>query len=124
LTQVKAAASAKRHRPTAFTEAYMPKSPAVDVRQDVETALEDVARLLRSAAESVSGESEAAVSKAVKEVTRAAQSVRKHGKATAKDVAARTAREVKEHPIASLAAAITAAAALVGVIIAARRNAD
>jgi len=102
----------------------MPKSPAVDVRQDVETALEDVARLLRSAAESVSGESEAAVSKAAKEVTRAAQSVRKHAKATAKDVAARTAREVKEHPIASLTAAITAAAALVGVIIAARRKAD
>lgn len=101
----------------------MSKSPAADVRQDVEAALEDVARLLRQAAERVSDESEAAVSSAAKDVTRAAQTVRQHAAAMAKDVAGRAVQEVKEHPIAALTAAITAAAALVGVIASTRQKA-
>lgn len=98
----------------------MSRSPAADVGQDLEAALEDVARLLRKAAESVSGDTEVAVSKAAKDVTKAAHSVRQQAIAAAKDVAGRAVAEVKEHPIASLAAAITAAAALVGVIASTR----
>lgn len=102
----------------------MSKSPVADVRHDVEHTLEDVARLLRAAAESVSGDAETAVSKAAAEVTRAAQSVRAHGAARAKNVAERAAHELKEHPIASLAAAISAAAALLGIIASTRRSTD
>lgn len=102
----------------------MSKSPAADVRQDVEAALEDVARLLRRAAESVSEDSETAVSNAVKEVSRAAESVRRHATDMAKDVADKAVQEVKDHPIAALTAAITAAAALVGVIVAAQHKTD
>ena len=101
----------------------MSKSPVANVRQDVEIALEEVARLLRQAAERVSDESEAAVQNAAKDVTRAAETVRQHAASMAKDVAARAAREAKEHPIAVLTAAITAAAALVGAIAATRHKA-
>jgi hypothetical protein len=48
--------------------------------------------------------------------------LRKHAAATARNVVQKAAREVQEHPIASLAAAITAAAALVRIIAAARHK--
>jgi hypothetical protein len=56
------------------------------------------------------------LSKAAADVTRAAESLRKHAAAAARNVVQKAVHEVQEHPIASLAAAITAAAALVGVI--------
>jgi len=100
----------------------MSNSPAADVRKDVETTLEDVARLLRQAAETVTGDAEAAIGKAATEVAQAAERLRKSALATAKDVASSASHEVKEHPIATLTAAIAAAATLVGIIAATHRK--
>jgi len=100
----------------------MTKSPAADIRRDLEATLDDVARLLRQAAESVSGDAEAAIGKAAGEVAHAAERLRKSAMATARDVAGGAAKEIKDHPLAALTAAITAAAALVGVIAATHRK--
>jgi ElaB/YqjD/DUF883 family membrane-anchored ribosome-binding protein len=91
----------------------------IQIPQNVESALEDVARSLQKAAkdaEGLSGDASEALSKAAAEVTRAAGSLREHAAAVARNVVQKAAHEVQEHPIASLASAITAAAALVGVI--------
>ena len=100
----------------------MSKSPAADVRQDLETTLEDVARLLRQAAESVTGDAEAAIGKAATEVTRATEHLRQSALTTARTAAGHAMKEVKDHPLAALTAAIAAAATLVGVIAVTHRK--
>jgi ElaB/YqjD/DUF883 family membrane-anchored ribosome-binding protein len=90
-------------------------------QHDVENALDDVARSLQKLAleaEGVSGEAGEALSKAAADVTHAAESLRKHAAAAAGNVVQKAVREVQEHPIAALAGAITAAAALVSIITA------
>lgn len=95
----------------------MPKSLTKEVRHDIEQALEDVARSLAKAAEGYSEDASTVVAKAAKDVKRAAERMRSSPvAAAAKDVASKAISEAKEHPIASLAAAITAAAALVGIL--------
>jgi ElaB/YqjD/DUF883 family membrane-anchored ribosome-binding protein len=104
----------------------MPSSLNNQVQHNVEAALDDVARSLLKAAkgaEGLSSDASEALSKAAADVARAAESLRKHAAATAKNAVQKAAHELQEHPIATLAAAITAAAALVGVI-AAKRNKD
>ena len=104
----------------------MPNSLNNQIQHNIEVALDDVARSLQKAAkdaEGLSGDASEALSKAAADVTRAAESLRKHAAAAARNIAQKAAHEVQEHPIASLAAAITAAAALVGVI-AAKRHKD
>jgi ElaB/YqjD/DUF883 family membrane-anchored ribosome-binding protein len=99
----------------------MPSSLNTPIRHNVEAALDDVARSLQriaKEAEGLSKDASEALSKAAAEVTCAADSLRKHAAATARTVVQKAAHEVKEHPIASLAAAITAAAALVSIITA------
>jgi ElaB/YqjD/DUF883 family membrane-anchored ribosome-binding protein len=89
------------------------------LQHDIETALDEVARSLQTIAKDaagLSGELSAALVKASADVTQAAESLRKHATAKAQNVAQKAALEIKEHPIAALAAAITAAAALVSVI--------
>lgn len=104
----------------------MPNSLKDQIPHNVEAALHDVAQALQKAAgdaEGLSKDAGEALSKAAADVTRAAESLRKHAAAATRNVVQKAAHEVQEHPIASLAAAITAAAALVGVI-AARRHKD
>jgi ElaB/YqjD/DUF883 family membrane-anchored ribosome-binding protein len=103
----------------------MPNSVSNQIQHSVDAALADVARALQEAArdaEGLSSDAKEALLKASADVTRAAESLRKHASAAARNVAQRAVHEVKEHPIASLAAAITAAAALVSVI--AKRHKD
>jgi ElaB/YqjD/DUF883 family membrane-anchored ribosome-binding protein len=95
------------------------------IQHNVVAALDEVARSLEKAAkdaEGLSKDASEALSKAVADVTSAAESLRKHAAATARNVVQKAVQEVKEHPIASLAAAITAAAALVRIIAAARHK--
>lgn len=95
----------------------MPRS-FKDVRHDLEGTLDDVARSLRTAAESLSGDAGEAASKTAADAMHAAELVRKYAAATAK----KAAHQVHEHPIMSLAVVITAAAAMVGLIIVATRE--
>jgi len=95
------------------------------IQHNVVAALDDVARSLQKAAKDADGlskDASEALSKAVTEVTSAAESLRKHAAATARNVVQKAVHEVQEHPIASLAAAITAAAALVRIIAATRHK--
>jgi ElaB/YqjD/DUF883 family membrane-anchored ribosome-binding protein len=88
------------------------------IPHEVEAALEDVAHSLQAIAKDALGRSTEvsdSLSKAAEEVTRAAAVLRKHAATTAGNVVQKAAHEVQEHPIASLAAAITAAAALVRI---------
>jgi ElaB/YqjD/DUF883 family membrane-anchored ribosome-binding protein len=96
----------------------MSKSPTTEMLHDVDKALEDVARALTRAADNLSGAAEDAVVQAVKDVRAAAETVRKRAPGVAQRVVDHAVHEVKDHPIASLAAAITAASALVGVLVA------
>jgi ElaB/YqjD/DUF883 family membrane-anchored ribosome-binding protein len=96
------------------------------LKHNVEAALEDVAKTLHAIAadaEGLSKEASEALAKAAVDVRHAAESLRQHAAATAKKAVGKAAHEVQEHPIASLAAAITAAAALVSVITS-KRNKD
>ena len=103
----------------------MSKSPNNEIQKSVEDALEDVAHSLRKGAQGaleLTDDTKALLSKAAADVTRAADSLRQQTTEATKKLAQKAAHEVQEHPIAALAAAITAAAALVGVIAATRRR--
>lgn len=96
----------------------MPKSPNNSM-QHLGPALDDVAQSLRKAANEADGlskEASEALTKAAAEVAQAAEALRKHAAAAARNVVQKAAHEMREHPIATLAAAITAAAALVRLI--------
>ena len=85
----------------------------------MEVTADDVANSLHKIAKEAEGlsvEASDALSKAAVDVTRAAESLRKHAAAAARNVVQKAAHEAQEHPIASLAAAITAAAALLSFI--------
>ena len=99
----------------------MPNSLNNQIQHNVEAALDEVARSLQKVAkdaEGLSSDAGEALLKAAADVTRAAESLRKHAAAASRNVAQKAVYEMREHPIATLAAAITAAAALVHVIAA------
>lgn len=103
----------------------MSNSFADEITENVEDTLDVVARSLRQASErtqDLSEEASEVLSNAAADVVRVAEELRKHAVDSAKDVARHATHEVQQHPIASLAAALTAVAALVGVIAAARSS--
>lgn len=101
----------------------MSNSLADDIRHDVEDGLDDVASALRRSAEGLSGDARTAVAKAAAEVARAADTLSERAAKSAKGLTAKTVQGVQEHPIAILAGAISAAAALVAVLAAAHHKA-
>ena len=99
------------------------KSLDAKVSGDVEDTLNVVASSLRTASISaleLSEDASVALTNAASEVLRVAEMLRKDAVVTAKSIAREAVHEVQEHPIASVAAALTAIGALVGVIVAAR----
>lgn len=91
----------------------------------IENTLDTVAQSLRAASErthDLSEEASEALSIAAAEVLGAAEKLRMRAANVAGEVARQTAHEVKQHPIASLAAALTAIAALAGMIAASRSH--
>jgi ElaB/YqjD/DUF883 family membrane-anchored ribosome-binding protein len=101
----------------------MSKSIAKKIHHDVDHTIEDVAHILRKAADTLSGDAEEAVAVAAAALRAAADRVVEITPEPAKDAARRAAQEVKAHPIASAAAALTAAAALISLLAAARKKA-
>jgi len=103
----------------------MSKFNTDEIAQNVEDTLDAVARSLREAShrtQDLSEEASEALSDAAADVVRVAEKLRKQAVHATRDVARQATHEVKEHPIASLAAALTAVAALVGVIAASRNS--
>ncbi len=89
-------------------------------KAEVEDSIEDVAKALREAADGLSQDAETAVAQAAEAVRKAADVLATKAKPQAKELAAKAVQEVREHPIASAAAALTAAAALISLLATAR----
>lgn len=105
----------------------MSNSIAYGIMENLEDTLDIVARSLRDASErthDLSEEASDVLSKAATDVIGVAERLRDHALEGGKDIASQASREVQDHPIASLAAALAAMAALVGVIAVARRHKD
>ena len=103
----------------------MSKFNTDEIAQNVEDTLDAVARSLREASDrthDLSEEASEALSNAAEDVVRVAEKLRKQAVDATRDVARQATHEIKEHPIASLAAALTAVAALVGMIAASRNS--
>lgn len=101
----------------------MPKSTARQISKDVEDGLEDVAHALHKAANHLSDDAEAAVAQAAQAVREASSALTMKVKPMVKDLASRAVHDVKEHPLVAATAALTAAAALIGLLARARRKA-
>lgn len=101
------------------------KNAAGQIAGEVEATLATVAQSLRDASASaleISEEASAALSNAAAEVVRVAESLSRDSINAVKSMTRQAANEVQEHPIASIAAALTAVGTLVGVIVAARNR--
>ena len=105
----------------------MSNSTSKEIAKSVEETLDVVARSLREASErtqDLSEEASEVLSNAAADVVRVAERLSKHALEATKDVARQATHEVQQHPIVSLAAALTAVAALVGVIAITRSSKD
>ncbi len=102
----------------------MPRTVVETTRHDLDLAFEAVSDALKRAAVHLTGDAEDAVAKSANEVMRTATALRQHYVPVAEKAARKIGDEVKEHPIEAIAAAITAAAALAGVIAATYHKAD
>lgn len=105
----------------------MSNSTSNEIAKNVEDTLDVVTRSLRDASErtqDLSEEASEVLSNASADVVRAAEKISKHALDAAKDLARQATHEVQQHPIVSLAAALTAVAALVGLIAITRSSKD
>jgi len=91
----------------------MSKSLTRKVKNDLEDIHEDVAKALRHAADSLSDDAEQAVAQAAQALRQAAEALAEKAPPEARYLAQKAADEVKAHPIATAAAALSAAAALI-----------
>jgi ElaB/YqjD/DUF883 family membrane-anchored ribosome-binding protein len=94
----------------------MSKSLTATVKHDVEDILDEVAKVLRQAADGLSDNAEDAVAKATKALHQAAQALVDKAPPEAKDLAKKVMNETKAHPIATTAAVLSAAAALITLL--------
>jgi ElaB/YqjD/DUF883 family membrane-anchored ribosome-binding protein len=99
------------------------KSMGVKDAGKVEDTLNELVNSLREASTSaleLSQDASVALSNAASEVMRVAETLRKNSVDAAKGIVREAVDEVQKHPLASIATALTAVGALVGVIVAAR----
>jgi len=94
----------------------MSKSLTREIKHEVQDTMEDVARSLRAAADNLSDDAEDAVAEAAQVLRQAAHDLVERTPAEAKRLAQLAAKEVKAHPFATAAAALSAAAALITLL--------
>jgi len=100
----------------------MPRSLTRAVKHDVQDAVEDIAKTLRAAADNLSDDAEHAVAEAAQALRKAAHDLVERAPVQAKHIAQQAADEAKAHPLATAAAALSAAAALITVLGVARKK--
>jgi len=100
----------------------MSKSLTNKVRHELDDTLEDVAKTLRKAADALSQNSEEAVEEAAKALRHAAQVLADRTPPEVRDLARKAMDEAKAHPIATSAAVLSAAGALITVLGLGRRK--
>lgn len=104
----------------------MSHSPDQTLSGQFEDSVDTAAHALKAAASGTHEFSEEAsemLSTATAEITKLAESLRTHAVDAAKDAARYARTEVEAHPLASLAAALTAVVAVMGVVAVNRRGA-
>ena len=102
----------------------MSKSLIQELREEAEDTLEDVAKALHRAADSLADDAEHAVAKAAEALRHAASVIVDKTLEPAKTLALEAAAEVKAHPITSTAAVLGAAAALISLLASARKKTE
>ena len=97
----------------------MPNSPAQGLSGQFQDSVDSAAEALKAAAASkheISQEAGEALAAATTEIAKLAESLRAHAVDAAKDAARYAKHEVEAHPMASLAAALTAVVAVMGMV--------
>lgn len=97
----------------------MHKSPAETLSGQFQDSVAAAAEALKAAGSSThefSEEASKALANATTEVSKLAESLRAHAVDAAKDAASFAKHEVEQHPMASLAAALTAVVAVMGMV--------
>lgn len=100
----------------------MSKSPLREIKHDVQDAVEDIAKTLKAAADDLSDDAEDAVARAAQVLRQAAHDLVENAPAEGKKLARKAVHEAKAHPLATTATALSAAAALITLLGAARRK--
>ncbi|MDP3748105.1 MAG: hypothetical protein Q8Q88_13765 [Phenylobacterium sp.] len=100
----------------------MSKSLTRKVKHELEDTLEDVAKTLRQAADGLSDDAEKAVAQAAHALRLAAEALADKASPEVKYVAQKAMAEARAHPIATAAAALSAAAALISVLSVTRKK--
>lgn len=100
----------------------MTKSLSKTVRHEIEDTLEDTITSLRRVADDLSEDTESGVAQAAKTLRQAAHALADKAGPQARELAEKTVEEVKQHPIASTVAALSAAAALIQILSLARKR--
>lgn len=100
----------------------MSKSLTRKVKHELEDTLEDVAKTLRQAADGLSDDAEKAVAQAAQALRLAAEALADKAPPEVKYVAQKAVAEAKAHPIATAAAALSAAAALITMLSVTRKK--
>jgi ElaB/YqjD/DUF883 family membrane-anchored ribosome-binding protein len=99
--------------------------PAEGLSGQFKDSVDTAAEALKAAASGTHEFTEEAgqvLATATTEITKLAESLRSHAVDAAKDAASYAKHEVEAHPLASLAAALTAVVAVMGLMVVTRRN--
>lgn len=103
----------------------MHKSPAETLSEQFKDSVTTASEALKAAGSSThefSEEASKALASATTEVAKLAESLRAHAADAAKDAARMAKHEVEAHPLASVAAALTAVVAVLGMVAASRKG--
>lgn len=100
----------------------MSKSLTKKVKHELDETMDDVAKTLRQCADNLSDDAEKAIEQATQALRQAAHALAENTPPEAKDMARKVVEEAKAHPIATSAAVLSAAAALVTVLGVSRRK--
>lgn len=103
----------------------MLNSPAENLSGQFKDSVDTAADALKAAASSThefTEEASAVLATATTEISKLAESLRGHAVEAAKDAARYAKHEVEAHPLASLAAALTAVVAVMGMLAVNRRG--
>lgn len=103
----------------------MSNSPADTMTGHFEDSVDTAATALKAAASGThefTEEASAVLATASTELTKLAESLRAHAVSGAKDAVQYAKHEVEAHPLASLAAALTAVVAVMGTMVVSRRS--
>lgn len=103
----------------------MSNAPAETITGHFQDSVDTAADALKAAASGThefTEEASAALASATTELTKLAESLRTHAVDAAKDTARYAKHEIEAHPLASLAAALTAVGAVVGMMAMGRKS--